>query len=135
MVHRDLKGQVSFEVLIALAILSLIFLFAFTSYIEKETEVGWSENFLDAKRECYEISSLINRVRVNGVNFVERSSFNTYKIRVNGDLRSIEVSWDSSTTYCMFPTVNVTNTTHQRFDVFGNYKIFNDGTNVVFEKI
>ena len=131
----DLKGQVGFEALIAVAILLIIFAFAFSVYINRQIEVSWSETFLDSKIECYKVSSLINRANFNGKNFEERATFNTYKIHINGDLRSIEVSWDHSSTNCMFSTVNVTNATHTRFDIFGDYRIYDDGKNVVFQKI
>ena len=129
------RGQVGFELLIAVGVLLVIFAFAFTTYIEREKEVDWSEDFLSAKSECFKASSLINRVSVNGKNFVETATFNTYNMRINGDLGSIGVIWNSSSAYCTFSTVNVTNSTHARFDVFGKYRIFNDGTNVVFQKI
>jgi hypothetical protein len=129
------KGQVGFEVLIAVSILLVIFAFAFTTYIGREREVMWSEEFLNAKSECYRMSSLINRVRTNGKNFLETATFNTYDILVSGNLGSIGVFWKNSSVYCTFSTVNVTNSTHSRFEVSGEYKIFNDGTNVVFEKI
>jgi hypothetical protein len=130
----NLKGQASVEVLIAVSILLIILAFAFNTYIERKREVDWSEEFLDAKSECYKTSSLISRVRANGKNFLEIATFIDYKISIYGDLRSIGVFWDSGSTYCTFSTVNVTNITHSRFDVFGEYRIFNDGTNVVFEK-
>lgn len=130
----NLKGQASVEILIAVSILLVIFAFAFTTYIERKRDVGWSEEFLNAKSECYKTSSLIDRVRANGKNFEEIATFNIYKISIYGDLGSIGIFWDSSSTYCTFSTVNVTNTTHSRFDVFGEYRVFNDGTNVVFEK-
>ena len=132
--ENNSKGQVGFEALVAIIILLLMFAFAFNAYIGREIEVGWSEKFLDAKKECYGISSLINRVKANGKNFIERAEF-THNIRVNGDLRSIEVFWDDDSTYCMFSSVNVKNITHARFNVSGEYKVFNDGSNVVFEKI
>lgn len=125
----------SVEALIAVTILLVVFLFSFIVYNERQTEIGWSEDFMGAKRECYRISSLIGRVSVNGENFIERATFNSNKIHVNGDIRSIEVFWDHSYASCTLSTANVNNITHVRFDVFGNYKIFNNGTDVVFQKI
>lgn len=103
--------------------------------------VSWFAKLLDARRECYKLSELINRVRSNGENFVERVSLNDFTVKVYGNDGWIEVFFDSEYIFCSFSTSNVSFNVAGNgerdftFTLFGNYKLVNEGTNITFYEI
>lgn len=135
------KGQASVETLIVLCVLSLVFLFFFLAYGGREREVTWSTNLLSARRECYRVSELINRVRINGENFAEQTSFNDFTVKIYGNGGGIEILFDSDYAYCTFATSNVTlNGTDMAgnnfiFSLSGYYRLVNEGLNLTFYKL
>jgi len=123
-------------------ILGLIFIYSYITYIERSREIKWSGIAMDAQRECYRVSELINRVRANGLGFVERASLDSYPIKIFGNIGEIEVSFETLSTpdfsnsyFCSFQTSNVTNTTDFTFEIFGDYNVANEGQMVTFYKV
>ncbi len=132
------KAQVGMETFVVMLVVSLLFLYSFMTYVNRNKEIKLSDKMLSAQRECYIISDLINRVRYGGRGFAERISFKN-KVKIYGNDGGIEVYFDSDGTtnnyYCTFSTSNVTNTSDSTFEVYGNYKVVNEGVNIVFYKI
>ena len=126
------RGQASTEFLVVIIFLMLIFISVFAVYSKNRSELVHSSLYLDAKTECYLISNMINRVMAGGKDLVETGSFHNAK--VFGDMRGVEVYFEKGYVYCKFSTSNVTNLTHRTFDLSGDYRVFNDGENVVFKK-
>lgn len=136
MLRLGRKSQVAVETLIVISVLALISLAVSSIYMQREENIGWSDDFLNAKRECYIVSSLINRVRANGKDFNEVISLQKgHRVKVFGDDHGIEVWWDGDYVFCTHSTTNVTNGTDSTFEFLADYKVFNDGVNVVFKKI
>ena len=109
-----------------------VFLSVLILYSQNREELVRSSLYLDAKKDCYLISSMINRVMASGKNFAETVSF--YNATIFGDMRGVEIYFENGYVYCKFSTSNITNLTHQTFDLSGDYKIFNNGESVVFQK-
>lgn len=135
------KAQTGIETFTVVFVLGLIFLYSFMMYVERNREVKWSEKVMNAQRECYRASALINRVRTNGYGFAEKASFGVYKVKIFGNARGVEVIFgdsvgpESNSYYCSFLTSNVTNTTDFTFEIFGNYKVVNEDANITFYRI
>ena len=135
------KAQSGMETFVVALLIVLLMLYGFTTYAQRNTEIQKSQISMDAQRECYRVSMLINRVRSNGAGFRERASFDTNVVRIFGNSHGIEVELNGGAAvgtdnyFCTFLTSNVTNSTHFNFDLSGDYDIINDGTNVTFYEI
>ena len=134
---NQMKGQTSTEMMIAVSFLGFLLIISYLVYSERNRDIEWVSDFLEVKKICYEFSSVINRVRMNGKGFREKISYNQdYNVTIEGDNRAISIDFDSNTVLCEFSTVNVTNQTSSRFLVEkGEYFVENDGELVVFQKI
>ena len=127
------KAQISNEALIAVGILMFFVVTVLISYNQNKEELASTSYYLEAKRNCSLVSSMINRVMAGGKNFAETRSLSG--ITIFAETRSVLISDERGPVYCKFSTANVTNQDQQRtFELSGSYRIFNDGENVVFEK-
>gem|GEM_PF-3425551 len=138
---KSSKAQTGVETFIVVLLLVLISIYSFTTYLDRNREIKWSDRAMDAQRECYRTAFLINRVRANGYGFSEQTIFNKYNVRISGNSNGIDVLFYSDPAsgqqyyYCSFQTSNVTNSTHYNFEIYGKYDVVNEGKNITFHKI
>ncbi len=130
-----MKGQSGIEMFFAFGILSIILIFALFVYVQRSTETISTQDFLSAKKICYEFSSVINRIMSGGNGFSERISYSEdFNVNVFGDLGFIIIDLKDSSVTCSLSTKNVTNSTHNRFVLSkGDFLVENDDENVVFK--
>lgn len=134
------KAQTGVEAFIIFLVITLFIVYAAFIYVGRLSEAGVAERVSRAQTECQRVSESINRVRANGNGFAEVVSFDSMKVTVFGGSRVIEVPMempDGSTEpyVCTFSTSNVTNATHETFELSGDYKVMNNGNNVTFQKL
>lgn len=133
------KAQSGTETFMVVLILIILLIFAFMTYMDRNSDAVAYENMMNAETECFRIASLINRVRMGEEGFSEQMSFISHTSKVFGNTRGVEVSYKHASGkdeyyYCTFLTSNVTNTTHYSFELSGNYLIVNEGDNITFYK-
>lgn len=137
-----MKGQIGLETIIIVAAIITLFIFSFMLYVNRTSDVGFVNTFLEAERICRTIENTINQVASDGhgtsvqINIPSKLESEDYNITIDSANRMIFIKLGNNIFSCQIITQNVTNSTHGLFDVKKGFNLIkNSGGNVIIEKI
>lgn len=133
-----MKGQATFETIIAIGLLLIILVFSYTINSSKNSETKFTSTYLEAQKICYKIKNSINQVHSDGLGTVTRIDMPTkidtssYNITVNSTNQIVTINWENNSFSCVILTANVTNSTgHGSFSLNQSNKIIKNTDGVV----
>lgn len=116
-----MKAQTGIETLFILAFFILVFVMAFTVYIDRYSDIQFTKTYLGARKNCHTVKNVIDQLVTNGYGsaikfFIpNKVGDSDYTLSVNALDNTILVVWGNSSVSCGISTKNVTNTSANYF--------------------
>ncbi len=120
-----------------ITIISVVMIFVITTFAYRTAEVDNLKVRVEAEKMCNSVKSSINQAFTNGPG----SSYNItmpqklfgfdYTATVHSQNRLIILSWKNTSASCPTITTNVTNTTHQTFDILRGSNIVRNNNGII----